>query len=324
MLLDGVCVSQTERLRLSDWEMLTNRASGRAGNIPHPFVIGDANPDHPRHWIKLRQKAGSLRLINSRHIDNPSVYNPVSGELTPSGKTRMDVLKRLTGVRRKRLFLGEWAQSEGTVYPEFDWDVHVVKRETVDLDAIRRWVVGVDWGYTNPGVMALWGIDGDGRMIRVQEVYHTQKLIPWWIGIALEMQAEFRIEAFVCDPSRPEYITQLKNAGIPAVAANNDIELGIQAVAGRLPVQEDGLPRLRFLEDGLLFPDEMLIAAEKPSCTEMEFDGYVWPKSRIGRTPGEKPVGEDDHGMDEMRYVAMYADGLSPRPDEEDDEVWAA
>jgi len=61
---DIIAVNQTEELSLVDWETLTTRTTGRAGNMPYSQTIGDANPGPPTHWIRNRP---SLTLFESTH-----------------------------------------------------------------------------------------------------------------------------------------------------------------------------------------------------------------------------------------------------------------
>lgn len=171
-----------------------------------------------------------------------------------------------------------------------------------------RTIVGIDWGYTNPGVMQAWCLDGDARMYLVREIYYSHRLINWWEEQARELHKQYDVEAFVCDPSEPAYINQLKNAGLNAVAANNDIAPGIQAVQQRLKIAGDGRPRLFIARDALVERDPLLEEAKKPCCTAEEITGYVWPKGGDGKIVKEKPVDIDNHGCDAMRYTTMYVD----------------
>ncbi len=52
---DFIYVNQAEEIDVDDWEKLTGRATGRAGNTEHPQIIGDCNPSHPYHWILERE-----------------------------------------------------------------------------------------------------------------------------------------------------------------------------------------------------------------------------------------------------------------------------
>jgi phage terminase large subunit len=306
---DFVYVNQAEELDLDDWQVLTTRATGRAGGAPYGQVMGDCNPSAPHHWIKQRT---TLKVLESRHEDNPLLYDE-RGNLTEQGRRTMAALDALTGVRRERLKHGRWVSAEGVVY-QFDPRVHVVPRSAVP--PARFAFASVDWGLKNPGVLQVWSVDGDGRMYLVHEVYRTGQLIDWWAERAREAKARYGIECCVCDPSEPAYIEQFIRAGVYAVAGDNAIRPGISAVESRLAVQPDGRPRLMLVEDCLAERDETLAAADKPVSTRAEFDSYSWPKDVSGRPVKDVPVKANDHGMDGARYATRWADaraGFDPR-----------
>jgi hypothetical protein len=107
---DFIYVNQAEELALGDWEILTGRATGRAGNTPYAQVFGDCNPSVPTHWILNRKR---LKMFEQRHESNPTLYNQETGEITEQGIKTMDVLDNLTGLRYKRGRLGLWVSAEG-------------------------------------------------------------------------------------------------------------------------------------------------------------------------------------------------------------------
>ncbi len=183
----------------------------------------------------------------------------------------------------------------------------------LNRDASRRIVAGVDWGFVHPGALEVFAIDGDGRMLRIWEVYYSQKTIDWWVERAQEIHVFYRVEAFVCDPSEPAYITAFQRAGLPAMAGYNGVAPGIQAVAQRLVVQADGRPRLMFLRDQSYGPDPELRAKKLPMGFEDEVLSYVWdtrPNWKKGeeRKKGEDPLKESDHSADAVRYACCYID----------------
>src|SRR5712664_622361 len=95
---------------------------------------------------------------------------------------------------------------------------------------IKRFVAGVDWGYTNPGTLNIYGIDNDDRIYLLREVYRTRKRIEWWVEQAQALDAEFGgIDEWVCDPAEPAYIADFNEAGLNAFGAINDIIPGIDA-----------------------------------------------------------------------------------------------
>ena len=100
---DAIFVNQAEELKVSDWEYLVTRVTGRAGHSPYAQLFGDCNPDAPTHWIKTRsKKGGTLRRIDTVHKDNPVLYD-VNGKVTEQGKKTIKLLQSLTGARRQRL-----------------------------------------------------------------------------------------------------------------------------------------------------------------------------------------------------------------------------
>ena len=101
----------------------------------------------------------------------------------------------------------------------------------------------------------------------------------------------------------------MKESEIYTIAANKDITLGIEKVQERLKVQGDGRPRIFFLRDSLVEVDSTLAERYKPTCTEQEFPGYVYPDTKETKPDDEKPVKIDDHGMDMTRYMVMHLDG---------------
>lgn len=307
---DIIYVNQAEELSEDDFETLTTRL--RNGVMPYQQIIGDANPGPPSHWLRRRMDEGRTRELVSRHEDNPLLFDQVTRTWTKEGERYvLGILENLTGVRYWRLRHGRWVSAEGAVYGQFDRGVHLVYADEIANRGIRYYLAGVDWGFTNPGVIQVWGVDGDGRLYRVREIYHTGKLIDWWVERGKALHEAFGIRQFVCDPSGAAYIAAFQKAGLPAIGGYNNISHGIQAVAKRLESAEDGLPRLFLAYDAIWMRDETLVLAEKAWCTEMEFDLYVWPQGRQGRAASEVPVDEHNHGLDAMRYVVAYVDELT-------------
>jgi phage terminase large subunit len=114
-----------------------------------------------------------------------------------------------------------------------------------------------------------------------------------------------RVSETVCDHDAEDRATLTEN-GIGTNTAHKEVSRGLEAVRGRLQRAGDGKPRIFFLRDSLIETDPDLAEAKKPTCTEQEFDGYVWSKATGEK--GEAPVKVDDHGMDATRYAVMFAD----------------
>jgi len=110
------------------------------------------------------------------------------------------------------------------------------------------------------------------------------------VAVATELQEEWGIESFYCDPSEPANIEEMRAAGLHALAADNAVTEGIQKVKARLVDAGDGRPRLTVA----------------PGCvnTVAEFESYCWKESRTGEYKDE-PEKTSDHAMDALRYAMM-------------------
>jgi hypothetical protein len=311
---DFIYVNQAEELTPDDWQVLTTRATGRAG-YPHPQVFGDCNPGPPHHWIRHRP---TLRILESRHEDNPILWDADAREWTEQGRRTLAVLDALTGVRKERLRYGRWVSAEGVVF-ELDPRRHVLSRAAlVGLGiltadgapgpAVRERIAGVDWGYTAPGCLQVWLADGDGCAYLVREWYRPGQLIGWWVARGREAFARYGVTAFASDPSQPGSLEEFRRAGLPAVAADNDRSAGIQAVQQRLADAGDGRPRLFVADDALADPDPELLAARQPCGLLQEADSLVWAPDRAGRPAKEGTTVGPDHACDSARYAIRLID----------------
>ena len=328
---DYIYINQMEEIRLDDYEKLVGRATGRAGNAPYPQVMGDCNPDAPTHWILNRPR---LRRFKSRHEDNPTLFDPATGEITERGWRTVATLDAMTGVRYKRGRLGLWVGAEGQVYEEWQNDVHVIDRFAIP-PAWRRIRV-LDFGYNNPFVCQWWAIDHDGRMYLYRELYMSGRTVARHkVDICIHSQGE-RYEATIADHDAedratlaetttvadPALVARLTAAGfqpgaggivtLPAIttkAADKRVKVGIEKVQERIRPSGDGKPRIFLMVDSLIEEDAALKESHRPTCTRDEFPSYVWMQPGDGRAAKEEPVKVNDHGMDALRYATTYLDG---------------
>lgn len=288
----------------NDWETLSTRLRG--GNVPYQQQIADANPDVVNHWLNQRADTEKMTRIVTRHEDNPLYWDAAKGEYTPEGKRYvMGVLDKLTGVRKLRYRLGLWASREGLVYDGFDRAVHVIRRD--QLPYLRTFYRSIDFGFSNPFVCQWWGMDYDGRLYLIREIYHTQRTVKVHAAHINELSVHERVLATAADHDAEDRATLAEN-GIATVAAKKSIRQGIDAVTERLKVQGDGKPRLFIVEDALVEMDGTLREAGLPTCTLDEFGSYAWPESKPDHNDKEVPIDAYNHGMDAMRYMVASID----------------
>jgi PBSX family phage terminase large subunit len=235
-----------------------------------------------RNWLYrefVQQQRDDYAIFNVRTAQNPFLEAAFVDSLQAA----------YTGDFARQELEGDFVAFEGLIYPEFSRDVHM----TTDAGGnYPQYIAGVDWGYANPGVILVFGVDGDGRMTLVREEYQRQRRIEEWAVLARSLHDTFRIHTFYCDPSEPDFISAFKAAGLNAEQADNEVLPGIQAVKNRLVLQGDGRPRLR-LSAGAV-------------NTAVEFEQYAWAENRDGVRDAPKKV--NDHALDALRYACMGMD----------------
>ena len=322
---DWIYVQEAREIEEADWEDLTSRL--RNGRLPFQMMIGDTNPDGPTHWIPTRAASGKLRLIESRHEDNPVLYDERAGAYTKAGAVYLGRLDNLTGVRKLRLRDGKWVGAENMVYEDWDPAVHVVDR--FEIPATWRRLRAVDFGFTNP-FACLWGaVDEDGRLYVYREVYGTQRLVRDWAHVVSELTASEPIDWTITDhdvEGRGDLDAHLGHgakgcrvAGVGGAVgltfpANKAVQPGIERVAQRLKRAGDGSPRLFVLRDALVERDPLLVEAKQPCGLIEEFSRYQWARARSqvhGEVTLEAPLKRHDHSLDALRYMVMALDDPS-------------
>lgn len=305
---DLVFVDEATELTVTDWETLGTRL--RNGRLSWQQQIAACNPAHPTHWLKRRAESGPLTMLESRHEDNPHLFD--DGAMTPAGADYLGRLDNLTGVRYQRLRRGIWAAAEGIIYEDYDPAVHLVDRFDIPDDWTRWWVV--DFGYVHPFVLQMWAEDGDGRLYLYREIFHTHRLVEDHARQALAAVApdgrwtEPRPRAVICDHDAEDRATLERHLGMGTTAAEKAVTSGIQAVQARMRPAGDGRPRLFVLRDSVIERDRELEEAKRPTSTAEEIPGYIWLPATAGRAAKEQPLKEMDDGCDTMRYMVAARD----------------
>lgn len=298
-------ITQAEECEVDDWAEVSGRL--RKPNAPFYQMFGDCNPDVPDHWIVDGDYAESLSYIETRHIDNPLIYDPVTGNLTEYGIHYLEGLRRLPGIRRERGYEGKWVGSEGQVY-DFRKEVHVIPNFKIP----KHWrrICGVDWGMSAPAVVLWLAVDPYDLDIHVyQQIYKTGLTSDDLAVMVKNLNQDNgdHVESYQCDPEHPEGIRQFKRFGLQAVPANNDVLARIDAVTNRLRIQErTGKPRLFIHEDTLVEKDPHLVLNHHPTELIREFPHYQF--NNQGKGTGHH------HAQDALGYAVLAIDGVVPTP----------
>ena len=260
MNLGYIAVDEASELDENEWIELTGRLRSENGSRK---ITGATNPASPSHWLYERffnYKGNDRKVIKSSSLDNP--YLP---------DDYLESLKSMPDKLYERFVLGEWVALEKAIYSKFDRDKHIKGR---GFGEFTHYMLGVDFGFTNPCALALLGIDGDNNIHLIEEVKKSQLLIGEIVEKAMRY---YKLRPVVIvDPSAPALIAEFKKEGFQVKKADNSVDSGIARM-------QDYINKGKFTCD--------------PRCMEFvkEIENYIYDDNG-------KPVKTNDHLLDAIRY----------------------
>lgn len=303
---DGIYFNQAEESDLKDWETLLTRTTGRAGHLrddtgtPYGLLFGDCNPDAPTHWIWTRQLAGQLKFFESRHRDNPALYDQATGQITPEGERTLAQLDRLTGYRKSRLKDGLWVQAEGIIFDTWSDAENVTEEAEYEAGAGDvYWAIddgyaagsaidtrGLDphthryVGDAHPRVFLLCQMRANGQLNVFYESYTCLKLSDQHINEVKSLPYPAPVLA-VHGPGQAEIRGRLAQAGIPFRQSKANVAESIKSMQSWVGADENGWRQLKV----------------HPRCRHLrgEMVSYAY---KVGSDEPEKAF---DHGPDALR-----------------------
>lgn len=237
----------------------------------------NCNPESPQHWFKRGyiDRADERNLLYYHFVmaDNPS--------LAPEILRRYEF--QFAGRFYRRFILGMWEAPEGLVY-DFMAEGQLARKPPNEPH--EAYVISVDYGTSNPSSFGLWG-RADGVWYRIGEYWYDaraeggHKTDSEYADALIELAGGRRVESVVADPSAKSFIEELRRRGLRVTPAVNAVADGIRVTAGLLK------------SGGIVI---------SPVCREAlrEFALYRWQNG----VDCDKPVKENDHAMDEIRYFA--------------------
>lgn len=233
------------------------------------------NPDNPMHWfytewIKRAQERNALYL-HFEMTDNPGL----------SQKTLERYQTMFSGVFYDRYVRGKWCVAEGLVYDFGEEQI------TDEIPQGGEYYISVDYGTLNPFSAGLWRIDG-GKAVRIAEYYYSgrdskvQKTDEDYCDAIIKLAGGKPVRSVIVDPSAASFITALRRRGNFSVReAKNDVLDGIRLT-------------YRMLKNG------QIMIHRDCKDTIREFGLYRWDE----KSTTDKPIKENDHAMDDIRYFA--------------------
>ena len=272
----GWCIGDEVALwRKQAYDYLMGRLSDPKGPRQAFFTF---TPKGRGHWAfdTLGLARDGNEIIHTTTSQNPTLP-----------KDYLDRLDREYGVGtnlHRQEVLGEYVAWEGLVYAHFDPEQHVAPAPPAAK--LVRTMAGVDWGWTNPGVILVGALDEEGRVWLVDETCESEHGIDWWVAEARRLHDKWGVTQFWCDPSSPENIAAFRTGGIWAERANNEVVSGIAEMGARLA-------------DGRL-----MLTPQVPHL-QTELGVYCWKQRSDGTLRNDEPEKVMDHACDAARYLCM-------------------
>ena len=332
----GIFFNEATELKSEEkWETLHRalRAKKTHGQ-PFSVMVADCNPRQRSHWLNRRAASGRMRRIRTFLWDNPRWYDHERNDWTEEGREYVQALSLgLTGVNRTRLLLGLWENATGAVLPQFDENIHVIdaRLEKVfgaTLLHVKGWAqpvelrwffASMDCGFQNAAVFGVWGMDPQGRLFEVAEIYRSQWTHEEWSQHVVALAKEFPLQGIACDHD-PALIKALNialtRANVSGVARIADKTLGRSDEKGqvaRLELLRSLLQRraIFYVKGCNRFVDDALKAKRLPWNTPMELPDLQHEEVTAGEDDVAKAEKIDksfpNHGFDMTRYACAFA-----------------
>jgi PBSX family phage terminase large subunit len=233
------------------------------------FISTPKGFNHFYDLYNLENTDSDYKSFHFTSYDNP--YLPVE---------ELDKAKEeLTEDRFAQEYLADFRKTQGLVFPEFNRHIHVTEKFP---ETYNEKILGIDFGYTNPAAIIPIGVDGDSNFW-IREEWYKQKQTTEQIA---EQALGYRSTKCYPDPAEPDRVEILRKSGLNCREVNKDIVAGIDHV------------RELFKQNRIHI---------HPDCKNliMELETYRYPDKRPDQNEQEKPIKENDHCLDALRY-ALY------------------
>lgn len=194
--------------------------------------------------------------------------------------------KEMTEDRFAQEYMADFRKTQGLVYREFDRTKHVYSDTSTEPEYIADTMAGIDWGYTNPASVHRVRKSSDRHYWIDSEYYKTGKTSE---EIA-EYAKSLRPTKVYPDPAEPDRIVIARKLGLNVREVSKDKVAGIDCVRE------------------LLKQNRIHIHS---SCVNLiqEFETYMYPDKKPEKNEVEEPIKENDHALDEIRYVLYMNEG---------------
>ena len=248
-------------------------------------VFWDLNPSAPGAWIyedyieRFREQFG--RRYNYEHFtirDNATISEQRFAEIEAQYRQY-----GVTSAWYRRDILGERCIAEGLIYPMFG-EFNIVD----EVPERGEYYISCDYGTLNPFSAGLWCWDGK-KATRIREYYYSgrnersNKTDEEYYTELERLAGDLTVKPVIVDPSAASFIEVIRrHKRFRVHKAVNDVMPGIVTTS-------------RYIQDGTIKVHR--------SCKDAirEFGLYRWDE----KSTEDKPIKENDHAMDDIRYFTM-------------------
>jgi phage terminase large subunit len=300
---DFIYVPEAIELSAEEYGRLLSRLRNNVS--PFKQIISDTNPSHPQHWLKRRCDDGMCQIIETRHRDNPLLYDHAKGDWTPFGREYLSSLETLEGALRDRLYLGKWAQAEGVVFTNWNDQIHVI--DNFDIPEHWKRYCSNDFGVNDPFTAIYGAQDPESKRLYIYREYvRTNDIVEHHAAAMKKIEGKEKYQATICDHEKNARLTLEKHLGRTTTPANKkDIMAGVDAIQSLLKNQPDGRPGLFVFESLRNTYDKAMDERKLPMGIIQEMPSYVFDQS-VNKGIKDKPVDRDNHSIDPLRYLCVY------------------
>lgn len=191
----------------------------------------------------------------------------------------------------------EFRSVQGSVYPDFNRNVHLFKPGTEPDDLTFYGAIDFGWHTT---AFLLVGIDKDQNWWIVDEVYGREETLDSIIPRIQARIGDKRLVMMVADSANRDAI-EVMQRHFPVVGINKTMDSKGYATGIAL-ITEKLKPRLQLAGP----PRPSLFVSRVCRNFVIEMESYRFPEEKPDRNPTDIPLKDNDHGPDAIRYLALH------------------
>lgn len=276
----AIWADEASLMKPTIWVMMQGRVSRTQGRILMTFTPISLNwIHHELESDKARRKEAKAQGLDPESASDIDFIRFASVESPYFPKEEFERARRTMPAHAFQLrYEGIFGKPEGLIYPDFQ--DHMI----VDSFAIpKEWARagGMDFGQANPFVALKGALEPRNDVLYIYDEYYMA-------GKIYDDHQNYLSPdtTYYADPTGAQDIEELRARDFDIQGANNDVSTGIDAVIARIKTN-----RLKIFKNCLNTIDEMSLYQRERNQSSGEWR--------------DKPLKQNDHCMDALRYLVM-------------------